>query len=353
MSGSYRFDRFLLDTDDRRLTRDGAAVDLNARYLDALTLLVRDGGALVTKDRFMAEVWRGVPVTDEALTQCVRTLRRLLGDDATHPRFIETVPKYGYRFVAPVTTDVPEAPVEIVHVAVTRPRPATWAIAGALGGAVAGAIGGVLYGFTFDAPSAQPGIGAASVLVVLLVVCALVGAAGGAGVGGGIAVARAVSRSDWRWAAVGGGLGGLVVGAVGRLLGLDAFALLLGRMPGDITGGLEGAALGTAVGVGGWLGTRLPDRIGLRITIAAVAGGVAGAAIGARGGRLMGGSLDLLAHGFAGSRLKMDGIGRLFGEADFGPVTRVVTAGFEGALFAACVVAAILLMKRQPATAAE
>ncbi len=143
---------------------------------------------------------------------------------------------------------------------------------------------------------------------------------------------------------LGGGGGGLVVGAIGRLLGLDAFALLLGRTPGDITGGLEGAALGAAVGLGGWFGSRWPERLGLRIGIAAATGALAGAAIGARGGRLMGGSLDLLAHGFAGSRLRMDGIGRVFGEAEFGPVTRIATASFEGALFAACLVAAIIAM---------
>ena len=89
--GCFRFGPFLLDADDRRLTRDGAPVELNARYLDALALLVRERGKLVSKDRFLDEVWRGVPVTDEALTQCIRTIRRQLGDDAANPRFIETV----------------------------------------------------------------------------------------------------------------------------------------------------------------------------------------------------------------------------------------------------------------------
>src|SRR5688500_3934763 len=98
----FRFDRFVLDADDRQLRRDGAPVELNARYLDALALLVREAGRLVSKERFHDEVWSGVPVTDEALTQCIKTLRRQLGDDAARPRFIETVPKHGYRFVAPV-----------------------------------------------------------------------------------------------------------------------------------------------------------------------------------------------------------------------------------------------------------
>src|ERR671912_1370790 len=101
-SGGFRFERFTLDPGDRQLRRDGAPVELNARYLDALTLLVREAGKLVSKDRFLEEVWSGVPVTDEALTQCIKTLRRQLGDDAGNPRFIETVPKHGYRFIAPV-----------------------------------------------------------------------------------------------------------------------------------------------------------------------------------------------------------------------------------------------------------
>jgi DNA-binding winged helix-turn-helix (wHTH) protein len=77
-------------------------VELSARYLDVLILLVKARGALVTKDRFMDEVWRGIPVTDEALTQAIRTLRRTLGDSAIAPRFIQTLPKHGYRFIAPI-----------------------------------------------------------------------------------------------------------------------------------------------------------------------------------------------------------------------------------------------------------
>src|SRR5436190_14671287 len=99
---AFRFDRFHLDPQDRQLRRDDDPIEISGRYLDALVVLVREKGGLVSKDRFLDEVWRGVPVTDEALTQCIKTLRRQLGDDATSPRFIETVPKHGYRFIAPV-----------------------------------------------------------------------------------------------------------------------------------------------------------------------------------------------------------------------------------------------------------
>ena len=54
-------------------------MDVSGRYLDALALLAAHEGRLVTKDHFMDQVWRGIPVTDEALTQCIRSLRKALG----------------------------------------------------------------------------------------------------------------------------------------------------------------------------------------------------------------------------------------------------------------------------------
>src|SRR5688572_14797098 len=121
-SGCFTFDGFALDPDDRRLSRAGEPVELSSRYLDALALMLRESGKLITKDRFMDEVWQGIPVTDEALTQCIRTLRRQLGDDAARPRFIETVPKHGYRFIADV-----EWSGEAPSVTARRPARFDWA----------------------------------------------------------------------------------------------------------------------------------------------------------------------------------------------------------------------------------
>src|SRR3954469_16891278 len=145
MSGRFRFDRFELDAGERQLTRDGQAVELSSRYLDALALLVSERGKLVSKDRFLDDVWRGVPVTDEALTQCIKTLRRQLGDDAANPRFIETVPKHGYRFIAPVE-GLGKAPIQGVTGDSWRDFLMLGG-AGTLGAGVAGIIGGVFYGF--------------------------------------------------------------------------------------------------------------------------------------------------------------------------------------------------------------
>ncbi|HYG29331.1 MAG TPA: transcriptional regulator [Allosphingosinicella sp.] len=346
-SAGYRFEGYRLDPADRRLSRDGVPVELNARYLDALTLLVREAGRLVSKDRFMEEVWRGVPVTDEALTQCIRTLRRQLGDEAASPRFIETVPKHGYRFVAAV-----ERIGDAVPPASPPPplaaRPRDWRQflllggAGTLGAGVAGAIGGLVYGF---AGAAEPaGAGAASVLLVLLWLTVAAALMGGAGVSFGIAASRFLAAPGWSVA--GGALGGMAVGGAVKLLGLDAFNLLVGRAPGDITGAAEGAALGAAVGFGAWLAYRRPQTVRRAAAAAALAGAGAGAAIPLAGGRLMGGSLDLLARSFPGSRLRLDPLGALVGEGGFGPLSQAITGALEGALFAACIVAAMLLARQ-------
>ena len=354
--GCFRFDRFLLDPDDRRLTRDGAPVELNARYLDALALLVREQGKLVSKDRFLDEVWRGVPVTDEALTQCIRTIRRQLGDDAANPRFIETVPKHGYRFIAPVE---PLATETSTAAAATRPAVATTGSqtlflqlggAGMFGGGIAGVLGGLFYGLGAAQPL-QSGMGTSSIVLVLIALTAGVGVIGGASVGVGIAAARTAWGHASPGSIVGGAFGGLVVGAVVKLLGVDAFNLLLGQSPDGMTGAGEGALLGAAIGFGTWL--YAGRALSLRLTSAATAltGAVVGVLIPLLGGRLMGGSLEMLARQFPASRLSLDPIGALFGEADFGPISQAVTGGIEGALFCGFVVGIIILVQRRLAAA--
>src|SRR5690242_9442826 len=344
MAGSFAFEQFVLDPDDRQLRRGADPVDLNGRYFDALALLVRERGKLVSKDRFLDEVWRGVPVTDEALTQCVRTLRRQLGDDASRPRFIETVPKHGYRFIAAVDcVDGGAAPMArtVAHPAPAWQTTLLLGAAGTLGGGLAGLIGGLLYGFIGASQPLQPGMGATSVVLVLLCVTILVALLGGVGVAFGIALTRRFRA----WCIAGGAAGGLIVGATVKLLGLDAFNLLIGQSPGDITGALEGLVIGGGCGLGAWLGSR-SCSIRRSAGQAALCGGVAGLAVSLLGGRMMLGSLDLLARQVPGSRLRLNQISQLFGESSFGPVTRTVTCALEGALFAAGVVGAMMLARR-------
>ena len=341
--GRFRFGDFTFDPAERLLVRGAERLDLSSRYLDALALMLRERGRLVTKDRFMDEVWRGVPVTDEALTQCIRALRRQLGDDAARPRFIETVPKHGYRFIAEAEWAGPESPAfpETVHFDPRLVlRIAGWA---GLGGAVAGVGGGLLYGL---AASPADGIGALSALLVLLALNVLIGLAAGLGVGGGIAAAGLIPSEKWQWSVAGGMLGGFAIGGIVKLLGLDAFALLFGRSPAGMTGAAEGALLGAALGLAAWIARGRDLGFGRSAAVGGLAGGAAGLLVPLLGGHLLGGSLDLLAREFPDARFSLDTIGALLGESGFGRMSEAFTATIEGSLFGLCVGGALALARK-------
>ena len=103
--------------------------------------------------------------------------------------------------------------------------------------------------------------------------------------------------------------------------------------------------LGAAIGAGVWIARARRRRTAL--LAGAVLTGAAGAGAALLGGRLMGGSLAALAAQFPGTRLSLDHLGALFGEATFGPVSQAVTAGLEGALFGAVMVLALTLQQRR------
>src|SRR5262245_34397694 len=109
----YRFGPFVLSPARRSLSRDGQDVALIPRYLDLLLLLVERRREAVHRREIFDTVWSDVIVSDSALTQAVRILRRTLGDDPREPRYIRTVSRHGYQFVFPDVSeglDVAPAP---------------------------------------------------------------------------------------------------------------------------------------------------------------------------------------------------------------------------------------------------
>ena len=98
----FEFGRFRLDRSERFLFQDGAAVPLSPRLFDTLLVLVENRGHVVQKNDLMQKVWNDVAVEENNLTQSISALRKILGDNLDGPKFIETIPKRGYRFVAPV-----------------------------------------------------------------------------------------------------------------------------------------------------------------------------------------------------------------------------------------------------------
>lgn len=355
------FEGFRLEPGERRLTRGGANVDVSGRYFDALLLLARRPGELVTKDSFMDEVWRGVPVTDEALTQCIRSLRRALGDNAARPKFIETVPRHGYRFVADVRAanalasdgrTLSTNPLSEPGRSLPGDSPfdfsarAQWlliAAAGLVGGAAAGLAGGIGYGM-LAATDPPVGTGAVSIVLVMTCLCVLIGLLAGLGVGSGAALGRLFARGRLFPLMAGGAIGGLVVGALGRLIGLDAFSLLIGSRPLAITGGSEGLLMGAMAGAALWLVERRPEGAGPAVVLqGGLLGGIGGLLVTLGGGKLMAGSLAVLAATHPDAPL-----GRLLFEL---PPSLLQAAGaIEGAVFVGALTLAFALVLRERTT---
>jgi DNA-binding winged helix-turn-helix (wHTH) protein/pimeloyl-ACP methyl ester carboxylesterase/class 3 adenylate cyclase len=99
----YRFGPFELDAHDRLLTAQGDVVPLTPKALDTLLILVELGGHVVTKDELIERVWPDSFVEQNNLAQNISALRKALGEGVDGIRYIDTVPKRGYRFIAPVT----------------------------------------------------------------------------------------------------------------------------------------------------------------------------------------------------------------------------------------------------------
>ena len=127
-----RFDRFELDEANAHLLRDGTAVSLAPTPFAVLCALVRQPGALLTTNALLDEVWGHQFVTDSVLRTAISELRTALDDDARKPRFIATVSRRGYRFIA-APSAIPAAPsvqpsvssVAVVHAPhfIGRPEP--------------------------------------------------------------------------------------------------------------------------------------------------------------------------------------------------------------------------------------
>lgn len=110
-----RFGVFELDVNSGELFKAGVRVTLAAQPLQVLIALLERPGALVTRDELRQRLWPSDTFVDfeHGLNAAVKRLRDALGEDATSPRFIETLPRRGYRFIAPVGTSSPPVPAAL------------------------------------------------------------------------------------------------------------------------------------------------------------------------------------------------------------------------------------------------
>src|SRR5689334_23356712 len=111
----YEFGEFRLNTSERLLERCGKEVPLSPKVFDLLLVLVRNHGRIVDKDQLMTEVWPETFVEETNLKVYVSTLRKILGDGQSGHKYIETLPKRGYRFVTQIAELTDEEPDLIVE----------------------------------------------------------------------------------------------------------------------------------------------------------------------------------------------------------------------------------------------
>ncbi len=115
----YEFGGFRIDRNDRLLLRGSEVIPLTPKALDLLLTLVENNGHVLSKDELMREVWPDSFVEEANLSHHIFTLRKALGEDKNGAKFIETLPRRGYRFVASVT-EIDDASNDLVLTEHTR-----------------------------------------------------------------------------------------------------------------------------------------------------------------------------------------------------------------------------------------
>ena len=114
----YEFGPFRLELREHRLLRQGARIPLTGKAFQTLRVLVEARGNLVSKQDLMTAVWPETAVEENNLDRNISTLRKALGEQSNGRPFIETVPRVGYRFLAPVTdsNSVPQPPPPVPEI---------------------------------------------------------------------------------------------------------------------------------------------------------------------------------------------------------------------------------------------
>ena len=113
MTQFYEFGRFTLDVQECRLLRDGLRVPLKPKVFETLILLVENSGHMMDKDELMKRLWPDTFVEEANLAVNISQLRKVLGEAENGEQYIETIPKRGYRFNAPVS-EVMAEPVDLI-----------------------------------------------------------------------------------------------------------------------------------------------------------------------------------------------------------------------------------------------
>lgn len=112
-AADFRVGGWLVEPSLDRVSRNGTVLRLRPQLMDLLVVLAERAGRTVSKETILATVWQGQHVAESGMTRCIAEIRQALEDDAREPTMIQTIPKRGYRLVAPVEVlDTQPAPAE-------------------------------------------------------------------------------------------------------------------------------------------------------------------------------------------------------------------------------------------------
>jgi DNA-binding winged helix-turn-helix (wHTH) protein len=103
----YKFGVFRLDAKTQILTKEGTKVDLDAKPIQVLLTLLESAGVLVSRKDLLKKVWGGTSVSRDSIYQHISVLRKVLGESRNDNKYIMTVPRGGYQFLAPVEIITP------------------------------------------------------------------------------------------------------------------------------------------------------------------------------------------------------------------------------------------------------
>jgi DNA-binding winged helix-turn-helix (wHTH) protein/Tol biopolymer transport system component len=127
---AFRVGEWLVHAQRNELSRDGVSTRVQPRLIQLLRQLALAGGRTVTREELLDAAWSRRMVNDEVLSRAIADLRQALGDDARQPRYLETIPKLGYRLIAAVEwlqqdlSEVPTAPIDAPIAEGAAPGPA-------------------------------------------------------------------------------------------------------------------------------------------------------------------------------------------------------------------------------------
>ena len=127
VGSAYEFGPFEVNPGSGELLKYGRRVKLQEQPFRLLVILLENAGHVVTREQIQNHIWGGNTFVDfdSSLRVAVRKLREALGDDAENPRYIETIPKRGYRFIAPAPRTPGPIPQGVDMAPASAPAPCT------------------------------------------------------------------------------------------------------------------------------------------------------------------------------------------------------------------------------------